>query len=59
MKTIDQALEYCANARTALDDPGGLPDEDAILNYTDAGEVKAYAIDQLDQAINLLLELQS
>lgn len=51
--TIETALRALSLARTALDDPWGLPPEVGDLpQQPDA--LKAYAIDRIDWAMNLL-----
>ena len=49
---IDKVLDALSHARTALDDPTGLPIED-FRSWRD-GEANEYVIDRIDDAMRLL-----
>jgi hypothetical protein len=49
---IDKALGSLSHARTALDDPSGLSEED--FRSWEEGEHNEYVIDQIDDAMRLL-----
>lgn len=52
---IDKALDALSRARTALDDPSGLPEDESdgdLVNNPHG--LKEYAIDQIDDAMRLL-----
>lgn len=54
-EVIDKALDALSRARTALDDPAGLPEDD--YRSWEEGPDNAYAIDQIDDAMRLLTKL--
>lgn len=49
---IDKVLDALSHARTALDDPSGLPEED--FRSWNEGEHNEYVIDRIDDAMRLL-----